>query len=137
MLPGLLPIGDGGFGQPGLRIVMRNQLWLRLDDLRELCLHHLGNALMVLLAGAPRQGLIGRVLDQGMFEAVGGARWPAPLIEQFRRNQLSQPCLEGNFVKRRQGLEHSIHELPAQHRPQLGHGFRRSQAIQAGHQGIV
>ena len=40
----------------------------------KLRLQHLGNALMVLLPRAPQQRLIGRVLDQGMLEAVGRLR---------------------------------------------------------------
>ena len=88
---------------------------------------------MYLLAGTLEQRRIGCVLNQGMFEAVSGMWWPAPLIEQLRCHQLSQPCLEGNFVKGLQGLEHSIRELSAKHCPQLGYSFGRSQAIEASH----
>jgi hypothetical protein len=48
---------------------------------------------MVLLAGAPQQGLIGGVLDQGMLEDVRGLRWQPPLVQELRRHQLVQPLL--------------------------------------------
>ena len=52
-LPGLLPSGER-LGQ---------QLGLGLADLGKARLHHLGNALLVLLAGAASAGLIGGFLD--------------------------------------------------------------------------
>jgi len=74
------------------------QLRLRLADLGKARLHHLGNALMVLLSGAPQQGLIGRVLDQGMLEAVHCLWRQALLVQKFRRHQLVQPPLYGRLI---------------------------------------
>ena len=65
-----LPIGDGLRQHAGFGIVMRQQLGLSLAELGKACLQHLGNVLMVPLSGAPQQGLIGRILDQGMLEDV-------------------------------------------------------------------
>ena len=120
--------------EPSLGIVLRYQLGLRSHRLGELRLQRLGHLLVHLLAGALEQRRIGRILDQGMLEAIGGARRSAPLIEQLRCHQLLQPCLKGSFVQGRQGLDQGMRKLPAQHCPELGHSFRRRQAIQASHQ---
>jgi hypothetical protein len=49
---------------------MGEQFGLRLADLWELPLQHLGNSLMVVLTGTLEERLIGGVLDQRMFEAL-------------------------------------------------------------------
>ena len=59
------------------------QLRLRLDDIRELALQQLGHLLMVLLAVAPQERLVGRVLDQRVLERVARPRRPAALVEQL------------------------------------------------------
>jgi hypothetical protein len=74
-LPRLLPVGESLRCEPGLGIVMGQQLGLRLAALRKMRLQHLGNALVVLLAGTPQQRLIGRVLDQGMLEEICRLWW--------------------------------------------------------------
>ena len=53
------------------------QFGLRLYGVGKLRLQHLGNALMVLLAGALEQRLIGGLLDQGVFEQIAGL-WQRP-----------------------------------------------------------
>src|ERR671922_2453505 len=65
-----LPVGNSLLYEPSLGIVMGQQLGLRLAALGKMCLQHLGNTLMVLLARAAQQGLVGGVLDQRMLEAV-------------------------------------------------------------------
>jgi hypothetical protein len=62
---------------------MRQQFGLGLDHLGKLCLQHLGNALVIVLPRALEQRLIRRVLDEGMFKAIGGLGWYAPLVQQF------------------------------------------------------
>ena len=69
-----LPVANGLLCEPSLSIVMGQQLGLRLAALGKARLQHLGNALMVLLAGATQQRLIGHVLDECMLERVGGLR---------------------------------------------------------------
>src|SRR5262249_61675951 len=64
------PVAHRLRGEPRLSIVVGQELGLRLAALRKTRLQHLGNALMVLLARAPEQGLIGDVLDQGVSKAV-------------------------------------------------------------------
>jgi hypothetical protein len=66
------------------RKVMRQQLGLSLDNLGKAHLQYLSNALMVLLPGAPQQGLVGRVLDQRMLEAVGRLGRQLLLVQELR-----------------------------------------------------
>jgi hypothetical protein len=63
--------------------MMRQQFGLRLNQLGEAFLHHLGNALVVLLPCALEQRLIGCVLDEGMLKDIGGLGRHTPLVEQF------------------------------------------------------
>ena len=80
-LTGQLPVNDGRFHEPRFGVVLRHQLRLRGYCLGKLRLQHLGHLLVHLLAGALEQRRTGRILDQSMFEAIGGTRRPAPLIE--------------------------------------------------------
>ena len=88
-----LPIVEGRHAQASLRIVMSQQFGLSLADVGEVGLQHLGNMLMVLLAGAAEQRLIGGILHQGMLKEVGRLGWPPSLIEQFSLDQLRQTVL--------------------------------------------
>jgi hypothetical protein len=62
------------FGEARLRVMMRQQLGLRLGGLWKVLFEDLCNVLMVLLTCAPQQGLIGGILDQGVLEAVRRVR---------------------------------------------------------------
>src|SRR5262249_60291716 len=62
LLSGPLPVANGLLCEPSLGIIMGQQLGLRLADLGKARLQHLGNALMVLLAGAPPEGMVGGFL---------------------------------------------------------------------------
>ena len=53
----------------------------------------MGNVLMMPLAGAAQQGLIRRLLDQGMLEEVGCLRWQPLLVQELCLHQLVQPTL--------------------------------------------
>jgi hypothetical protein len=86
LLPSPLPIEDGLLRESCFGVVLRQQLWLCGHCFGELCLQHPGHLLVHLLPGALEQRRIGRVLDQGMFEAVGSTWKPAPLIEQLGRH---------------------------------------------------
>jgi hypothetical protein len=136
-LAGLLPIGNGLRHQTSFDIVMRQQLGLSLTDLGEACLHHLGNVLMVPLAGALEQRLIGRVLDQGMLEAVRRLWRQTLLIEELCLHQLLQPPLQGALVPRRNGLQQGIGKLAPERRPELCEALHRRQAVQPRHQRVV
>ena len=50
-----LPVGNRLLGAVRGGVGLGDQFWLRLDGLRELGLQHLGNALVILVTGAPQQ----------------------------------------------------------------------------------
>src|SRR5215510_2263479 len=80
-----LPVGNRLLGTARRGVVLSHQLWLRRDGLRELGLQHLRNALVNLLPGAPQEGLIGDLLEEGMRERVRARRDYARLVEALSR----------------------------------------------------
>src|SRR5882672_5517940 len=93
ILTSFMPVVYGQLDQACLGVVMRQQLRLGLDGLWKLHLQYLCNALVILLAGAFKQRLIGGLLDEAVLEAVGRLRWYPPLIEQFHLHQLPESVL--------------------------------------------
>jgi hypothetical protein len=71
--------------------MMCHQLGLGLGNLWKSCDEYLRNALMVLLARAPQERLIGGILDQGMLEDIRGLGWQPLLVEELRCHQLLEP----------------------------------------------
>ena len=90
-LAGLLPIRNRLGHRAGLRIVMGQQLGLGLAELGKARLQHLGNTLMVLLPRTLQQGLIGRVLDQGVLEEVRRLWRQPPLIQKLAATNWCSP----------------------------------------------
>src|SRR5262249_16151005 len=68
-----LPISHSLLPETRLRVMMRRQLRLDLDNLSKLRRQHLGNTLMVLLARVLQERLIGGILDESMLEDVPAA----------------------------------------------------------------
>jgi hypothetical protein len=93
--------------------------------------------LMVSLACAAQQGLVGGLLDQGMLEEVRRLRWQPPLIQQLRLHQLPQPPLQGRLVPGGDGLQQVIRKLAPECRPELRQAFNHCSAIQPRHQRVV
>ena len=83
---GLLPTGFGAV--PG------EYLRLGFGHLGELLLQHCPDPGVELLAPAPEQAVVGRVLHQRMLKAVGRLRRRAPGKDQLCRRQLSQGTVE-------------------------------------------
>jgi hypothetical protein len=84
---------------------MGQQLGLGLCGLRELLLQHLCNPLMEPLPGALQQRLIGRLLDEGVFEDIRGLRRQVALVEQFPLHQPPQRQLQHRLLQPRDGVE--------------------------------
>ena len=67
------------------------------------------------VAGAPEQGLIGRVLDQGMLEGGASPGAADPFGAEERLLQLVRSLLQGRLVPGSgDGLEQGIGKLPPQ-----------------------
>jgi len=89
---------------------------------------------MVLLAGRPQQALIGRLLDQGVLEAVGRLGRQTLLVQKLRLDQLVEPPLHGRLVPGGDRLQEFIGKLAPQGRPELCERLHRRQAIEPCHQ---
>ena len=83
LLTGLLPVGDCFRGEPGLRKMVGDQLWLTFDHVRETRLQQTGDLLMVPLPGSAQQRLVRGVLNQRMLERVPRACATTSLVEQL------------------------------------------------------
>ena len=80
LLSSPLPVGNGLRTEPRLGVMLRHQFGLALSRLRKPRLQDLRNTLVILLARAPQQGLIRGVLDERVFEHVGGLGAHAALV---------------------------------------------------------
>jgi hypothetical protein len=78
-----LPVANRLRTEARLCVMMRYQFRLSLSNLGKLRRQHLCNALMVLLACALQERLIGGIVDEGVLEEVPVARRPTALVVQF------------------------------------------------------
>ena len=90
LLSSPLPGAHRLLAQPGLGVVLRYHFGLRLSGLRKARRQHVRDALVVLLAGAAQQRLIGRVLDQRMLKGIDCLWWHTSLVHNLRLDQPSQ-----------------------------------------------
>ena len=82
---------------------MCQQFRLGGDDLGERGFEDFGNALVVLLARALQERLVGRVLDQGVLEAVRRLGRCPLLVEEFGRDQLRKALMQRILTPRGDG----------------------------------
>ena len=66
------------------------QFGLGFDGFGETLFIRLGHQLVVLLSPANQQGVVGRILDKGMFERVIGFWKYATLVQKLAGHQLFQ-----------------------------------------------
>ena len=109
-----LPVGNRLLGAARGGVVMCQQFGLCRNDLRKSGFQHLGNALVVVLARTLEQRLIGNILDQGVFEEVGGLRRHTPLIEEFGCDEALEFTLQRLLIELGDGLQEGIGEVPPQ-----------------------
>ena len=72
--------------KPCFGVMMGHQLGLGLCCVWKLFFQYLGDLLVILLAFALEQRLIGRVLNQRVLEEIRRVRRHAALVEQLRLN---------------------------------------------------
>src|SRR5262249_44714325 len=107
----LLPIFNGSLGKPGLPKMMRHQLGLRFDRLREPCHEGIGNATVKLLTLASHHGGVGRILNQRMLEDVARLRWFAAGEDQLASRKLRKRSLKLGAGDGGNGSEQPIWEF--------------------------
>ena len=118
-----LPVGHRLLVAARRGVVMCQQFGLCRNDLRKSGFQHLGNALVVVLARTLQQRLIGDILDQCVFEEVGGLRRHASLIEEFGCDEALEFALQRLLIELSdgyKGLQEGIGEVPPQRGAQLG-----------------
>ncbi len=92
---------------------------------------------MILLPRALEQRLVGRVLEQGVLERIGGVRRHPALVQYFGLHELRQAPFEPQLVQGGHGPQQLVGKRPSQHRPQLRHPFGGGQTIQARQEGVL
>ena len=85
---------------------------------------------MQLLATAPGDALISRILDQRVLEAVVGLRWRALDKQEVSFGKPIQRRLQRALVEASHGSEQRIRETAAQHRADLRGLARRAEPIE-------
>jgi hypothetical protein len=98
VLGGPLPKGDRRCRQPGLAIVVRDELRAALDGVNEALLQQFRDLAVIMLAGAPQQRLVGGILDQRVLEDVARARRPAALIQQLSLDEAAESIAQARLV---------------------------------------
>ena len=126
------PVYQPSFGQ-----VMRQQFWLALHRVRETILEGGGNPGVQNEPAGLEQRLVGRVLDQGVLEAVGGLGRRAAAEDQLGRDQLVEGGAQLGFRPVGDRGEQLVAELAADHGADLRHLLDRREAVEAGHQRVV
>ena len=113
--PCLVPVRDRLRWTVPFGIVMRHQFRLRARHLGKAILQQLCHPLVILLAGAFQQRLVGRILDQRMLEQIARARRAAALVEQLVSHELAETALQHLFLDPGQCADHVIGKLASQH----------------------
>jgi len=109
--------------------VVRHQLRAGLDRVGEAAFEQFGDLAVILLAGAPQQRLVGRVLDQRMLEHVARTRRPPALVEQLGLDQAAEHVAQARLVEGGDRPQHFIGEIAAQDGAQLRHLAQRLRTI--------
>ena len=134
--PGPLPIVDGFADETRLRAVLREQLRMRLLQLREGSFEDALDPRVDLSALATQQAAVGGILEQRVLESVGGKRRLTPLHDHRRRGELLERVAQLLLVlERRDRCQQLVGKLPPEDgsdpRDLLG---RRSEPVEPRHE---
>jgi hypothetical protein len=116
---------------------MGEQLRPRFRGVWELLFERLRNPGMQLLALRLEQRLVGRVLDQGVLEAVGRLGWDAAAEYQLGCDQLIEGGLQFRVRAVGHRSEQRMGELAADRGADLRDLLDRGEAVEAGEQRVV
>jgi hypothetical protein len=92
-LSGLSQIVDGPLGQPTLDEMVRQELGLGFDSLREAFLESLSDTAMKLLLPVANQGAVCCVSNERVLEDIGRIRRLAPNVYQLESRKLGESRL--------------------------------------------
>ena len=98
-----LPVGNGLGRAAGRCGMMRDELGLGGDDLGELLLQDLDQALVVVLPCLLQQGLIGSILNERVFKDIRCLWRHTPLVDDLGLHQPRQLLPQGDLINMRHG----------------------------------
>ena len=130
-------IADGLFGRAGAGEMLREDGRFRRDSLGKVAFEDRGDPGMEAAAIAQQQAFIGRILNQGVLEAVGGARRFADAEQQIRVDQLVERLAQGRRRPLGDGAEHAVGEFAADDGADLRQLARPGVAVETCHQRTV
>ena len=130
-------ITDGLFGRACAGEMLREDGRFRRDRLRKVAFEDRGDPGMEAAAIAQQQAFIGRILNQGVLEAVGGARRFADAEQQIGVDQLVERLAQGRRRPLRDGGEHAVGEFAADDGADLRQFPRAGIAVETCHQRTV
>jgi hypothetical protein len=118
---GLAPAGDGFFNEPGFRVMLREELWLGVRQLRGVGFERFGNLCVQLLARAAQQTAVRRVLYQRVLEGIDRVGRPAALEDQLGGDETSERGLQLVLGKAGDRTQQRVGKLAADRRTNLRH----------------
>ena len=133
----LAPELDRLLVEPGLCVVIGDQLGIGLHDLGKIGGQRARDAAVDLLAARPQQRVVGGLLHQGVLEGVGGVRRIAAPEHEARLGQLVERALQLVLGQPGDRFEQLVGELAADHRRDLRYVLDRDQPVEARHQRIL
>src|SRR5580692_8510042 len=84
------PEGDRFCNQTGLRIMLREELWLAVHHLGGMGFERFGDLRVQLLPGIAEQAAVRRVLHQRVLEGIDRVGWRATLEHQLGGDEASE-----------------------------------------------
>ncbi len=107
-LAGLSPISDGFFNEPGLGVMLREELRLSVHQLGGMSFECLGDLRVQLLASAAQQAAVCRVLHQRVLEAIDRFGRCAALEHQLGSDEASESGLQLVLGKTGDGMQQLV-----------------------------
>ena len=129
-MTGLAPIHNRFFDQPGLGVMLREELGLAFYDLWGMGFERFGDLRMQLLPGIAQQAAVRRVLHQRVLEAVDRVGRRAALKDQLGSDELGQCGAQFILGKSGDGMQHRIRKLASNRRADLRYLPRRREAVE-------
>jgi hypothetical protein len=126
---GLAPIDDGFFDEPGLGVMLREELGLAVHPLWRLGFERFGDPRVQLLTRPAQQAAMRRVLHQRVLEAVNRIGRNAAMECQLGGDEAGKRGLQLVLGKTRNRAQHRVGKLASYRRADLCHQPYRRQAV--------
>jgi hypothetical protein len=104
-LTGLAPVDDGFFDEPGLGVMLREELGLAVHQLGGMGFERIGDLRVELLTSAAQQAPVRRVLHQRVLEGIDCIGRNAALESQLRGDEASESASQLVLGKTGDGVQ--------------------------------